>query len=173
VGQTAQRSQANGTTNGSVQDIISYAFRDVQQERRLASTIPRLLTHLAHRSKERKECTEHSDVDWLELLKKHLPSLLICSCKVDGENLGRKKCGTLISSMMHGAGPGVVRRDGQGKGTRALLACQAQNRTTIPSKSGDGSHTLRLTGAATAMQSVKTILRLERRLLTGYVNILK
>jgi len=26
------------------------------------------------------------------------------------------------------------------------VACQAQNRTTIPSKSGDGSHTLRLTG---------------------------
>ena len=38
--------------------------------------------------------------------------------------------------MMHGTGPGVVRRDGQGKGTRALLACQAQNRTTIPSKVG-------------------------------------
>jgi len=29
-----------------------------------------------------------------------------------------------------------------------LLACQAQNRTTIPSKSGDGGHTLRLTGTA-------------------------
>jgi hypothetical protein len=28
---------------------------------------------------------------------------------------------------------------------RALLACQAQNRTTAPSKSGDGGHTLSLT----------------------------
>jgi hypothetical protein len=41
---------------------------------------------------------------------------------------------------------------------RALLACQAQNRTTIPSKSGDGGHTLRLTDTATASQ----ILRLEQ-----------
>src|SRR5712672_139114 len=37
-----------------------------------------------------------------------------------------------------------------------LLTCQAQNRTTIPSKSGDGSHILRLTAA---MQPVKMILR--------------
>jgi hypothetical protein len=51
---------------------------------------------------------------------------------------------------------------------RALLACQALNRTTIPSKSGDGSHTLRLTDTATASQ----ILRLERELLTtNWVNI--
>jgi hypothetical protein len=51
---------------------------------------------------------------------------------------------------------------------RALLACQAQNRTTIPSKSGDGSHTLRLTDTATASQ----IFRLERELLTtNWVNI--
>jgi len=34
-----------------------------------------------------------------------------------------------------------------------MLACQAQNRTTIPSKSGDGGHTLRLTGTATSTQS--------------------
>ncbi len=31
---------------------------------------------------------------------------------------------------------------------RALFTCQAQNRTTIPSKSGDGSRTLSLTGNA-------------------------
>ena len=37
----------------------------------------------------------------------------------------------------------------------ATLTCQAQNRTAIPSKSGDGSHTLRLTGATTAVQPVK------------------
>jgi len=48
----------------------------------------------------------------------------------------------------------------------ALLACQAQNRTTIPRKSRDDSHILRLTGTATAMQSVKMILRLERKGLT-------
>jgi hypothetical protein len=58
---------------------------------------------------------------------------------------------------------------------RALLACQAQNRTTIPSKSGDGGHTLRLTGTATTTQSVnsmKTILSLERKvLMTSWANI--
>jgi hypothetical protein len=31
---------------------------------------------------------------------------------------------------------------------RALLACQAQNRTTAPSNSGDGGHTLSLTHIA-------------------------
>ena len=49
------------------------------------------------------------------------------------------------------------------------LACQAQNRTTIPSKSGDGGRTLSLTGSEAlqlrpsqlATRSVKTILILE------------
>jgi len=54
-----------------------------------------------------------------------------------------------------------------------LLACQAQNRTTTPSKSRNGSYTLRLIGTATAMQSVNAILRLERKMLTNLVNILK
>jgi hypothetical protein len=34
---------------------------------------------------------------------------------------------------------------------RAVLTCQAQNRTAIPSKSGDGGYTLSLIGNATAM----------------------
>ena len=36
----------------------------------------------------------------------------------------------------------------------ALLVCQGQSMATIPSKSGDGGHTLSLTGNATAMHSV-------------------
>jgi len=36
-----------------------------------------------------------------------------------------------------------------------LLTRQAQNRTTVPSKSGDGGHTLSLTGTATTMQPLE------------------
>ena len=44
-----------------------------------------------------------------------------------------------------------------------LLTCQAQNRTTIPSKSGDSGHTLCLTGNYSTLKSLKMILRSERK----------
>src|SRR5712675_1412421 len=78
---------------------------------------------------------------------------LLCPCSLHSELERTRNASTLSPPPNEGI-------------LRALLACQAQNRTTISSKSGDGSHVLRLTDTATVMQPGTTILisKLERHL---------
>jgi hypothetical protein len=76
-----------------------------------------------------------------------------------------------------------IAREGEGRPSpkkegilRALLSCQAQNRTTISSKSG-GSHTLKLTGTATRLahavreDDLKVGKESDKVLMTSWVNI--
>ena len=105
-----------------------------------------------------------------------VPTLSPCSCSLIAVGRARKAtkggrttyamcCSPEDQIMLHptwsscSCGHIAVRfpiRRARKAASHVLLTYQAQSRTTIPSKSGDGSHILRLTGTATAMQPVKT-----------------